>query len=232
MPERREKILKAIVEEYLESAAPVGSHLIGEKHFNDISFATVRNDMAELEKRGLIYQPYTSAGRIPTVEGYRYYLDNFVGRKELDLETKEILDKIPLTGDFQSAKELAKALAELSSEAILVGFGPRNVYYTGLANLFSQPEFIQPDLVCSMSLIIDHLDEAIAEIFERIGRQVEVMLGPDNVFGEASAAIVAKCWLADQESLLGILGPRRMDYRLNIPLLRYAAELCDQQEKK
>ena len=73
---RREKILAAIVESYIGTGEPVGSKSLTGEHGLNVSSATVRNDMAELTAQGYIVQPHTSAGRIPTARGYRYYIDN------------------------------------------------------------------------------------------------------------------------------------------------------------
>ncbi len=81
MSPRQEKILMSIVEQYAEVASPVGSHLLA-KLFN-VSSATVRSEMAELERLGYIEQPHTSAGRVPTDKGYRFYVNN-LSQKQLE----------------------------------------------------------------------------------------------------------------------------------------------------
>ena len=85
---RKKKILQAIVEEYIETAEPVSSKSIVEKHGIDYSSATIRNDMAELEKIGLLDKPHTSAGRIPSAQGYRYSVDELLNYN--DISMKEI----------------------------------------------------------------------------------------------------------------------------------------------
>ena len=75
LDERKRKILKEIVDEYIETAEPVSSAVIVEKYEQDISSATVRNDMAELEREGYLEKPHTSAGRIPSARGYRLYVE-------------------------------------------------------------------------------------------------------------------------------------------------------------
>ncbi|MEE1352446.1 MAG: heat-inducible transcriptional repressor HrcA [Acutalibacteraceae bacterium] len=80
---RREKILGAIVEQYIATGEPVGSKTLLSKLSISVSSATIRNDMAALTKLDLIYQPHTSAGRIPTEKGYRYYVDNLMKPEEL-----------------------------------------------------------------------------------------------------------------------------------------------------
>ena len=83
---RKKKILQAIVEEYIETAEPVSSKSIVEKHGIDYSSATIRNDMAELEKIGLLDKPHTSAGRIPSEQGYRYYVDELLNYNDISMQ--------------------------------------------------------------------------------------------------------------------------------------------------
>lgn len=77
MLDRKHKLLNSIIDEYIASAEPVGSGLLVEKYSLKVSPATVRNEMMELEKEDYIYQPYTSAGRVPTEKGYKFYVDNY-----------------------------------------------------------------------------------------------------------------------------------------------------------
>lgn len=228
MPESRQNnLFQAIVEEYIKSANPVGSALMAEKYLPDLSSATIRNDMAELEEAGLIYQPHTSAGRIPTLDGYRYYLDNFVQEGKISGKNKSSLDKLSqgLKSDRDGLKNLAKALAEISAEAVVVCFAPNDVYYTGIANLFRQPEFGEQGLLYSMSEIIDRLDEVMAGIFHQADEKVKILIGRDNPFGEDSSVIIVRCRLGRHPVLFGILGPNRMDYRENLGLMEYSWDI-------
>ena len=227
MESRKNNLFKIIVEEYIESANPVGSSLVVEKYLPELSSATIRNDMAELEEDGLIFQPHTSAGRIPTVSGYRYYIDNFVGEGKISEKDRKRLEQLAqeLSADETGIKALAKALAEISDSTILIGFAASNVYYTGISNLFKQPEFYEQQLVFSMSEIIDHLDEVMGKIFHRIEAEAEILLGRDNPFGEMSSAILAKYGREGSRGLIGILGPNRMDYKRNLGLLKFAQEI-------
>src|SRR6478672_5935272 len=83
LDDRKSAILRAIVEEYVGSAQPVGSQTIAQTRDLGVSAATVRNEMGALEREGYITQPHTSAGRIPTDKGYRYYVDRFTGEGSL-----------------------------------------------------------------------------------------------------------------------------------------------------
>lgn len=87
---RKMKILKAIIQNYLETGEPVGSRTISKYTDLNLSSATIRNEMADLEELGLILQPHTSAGRIPSDKGYRLYVDDMMKEKEEKLKEKEI----------------------------------------------------------------------------------------------------------------------------------------------
>ena len=82
--EREQFILRTVVKEYVKKAVPVGSSLISEKFKQEISPATIRNDMQELEEKGYLFQPHTSAGRIPTDLGYRFYVDYLARKRQMD----------------------------------------------------------------------------------------------------------------------------------------------------
>ena len=91
--ERKMKILKAIVKDYIETAEAVGSRTISKKHNLGVSAATIRNEMADLEELGYLVQPHTSAGRVPTEKGYKLYVDLLMGTNELNDSDKEIIEK-------------------------------------------------------------------------------------------------------------------------------------------
>ena len=80
--ERKMKILKAVVKDYIETAEAVGSRTISKKHNLGVSAATIRNEMADLEELGYLVQPHTSAGRVPTEKGYKLYVDLLMGTNE------------------------------------------------------------------------------------------------------------------------------------------------------
>jgi len=229
MEKRQKSLLNLIIREYIKSAEPVGSQFVVKKGGFNLSPATIRNEMAALEDKGYIYQPYTSAGRVPTEKGYRFYIDNLLRIKEPTLREKRYL-KMALREKAKDEeifiKTLAKALAELSVETVLIGFNPNNVFYTGLTNLFSQPEFANRELIYNISLVIDHLDEVIHEIFNRVGKEIEILIGKENPFAEDCGVIITKYSLPHfSPGIIGILGPIRMDYENNFSLLNYAQKI-------
>ncbi|HVN67076.1 MAG TPA: hypothetical protein VMT55_01785, partial [Candidatus Sulfotelmatobacter sp.] len=92
LDERKKRILEAIVRDYLHTAEAVGSRTIWRAYMPDLSPATIRNEMADLEALGLIVQPHTSAGRVPTDLGYRYYVDNLMKARQLTAREQEVIN--------------------------------------------------------------------------------------------------------------------------------------------
>ncbi len=118
--DRKKNILQLIIESYIETAEPVGSRYIAKKNDLSLSPATIRNEMADLEEMGYIMQPHTSAGRIPSDKGYRFYVDHLMADKEREVdEMKEILiekaDKME-----QVLKQIAKSLSVNTNYAAMI----------------------------------------------------------------------------------------------------------------
>ena len=124
LDERKVKILKAIIQTYLETGEPVGSRTISKYSDLQLSSATIRNEMSDLEELGFIVQPHTSAGRIPSDKGYRFYVDQLMKEKENEVtEMQELViqrvDRVELL-----LKQLAKLLAVNTNYATLIS-GPQ-----------------------------------------------------------------------------------------------------------
>ena len=120
LDERKRKILKAIIQTYLETGEPVGSRTISKYTDLNLSSATIRNEMSDLEELGYIIQPYTSAGRIPSDLGYRLYVDELM--KEKDKEVAEIKDlMIEKTDKMEKVlKQVVKILASNTNYATMI----------------------------------------------------------------------------------------------------------------
>ena len=218
MDERQKELLRHIIESHVKTALPVGSSLIAESYMKDVSGPTIRNWMQELEREGLITHPHTSAGRVPTEAGYRLYIQEMLPERPLSAKHQKALSEAQAGPSEQAVKSLAKKSAELSGEAVVIGFSPNNVFYTGLSNIFAKPEFSSHDSVVSISTIIDHLDEVMSDIGASLDEDISVLLGSDNPFGDECASVLT---LARGGMVIGILGPMRMDYGANIAFLKH-----------
>lgn len=221
--ERKQYLLDTIIKEYVKTAVPVSSGVLVEKYKLDISPATVRNEMMELEDEGYIYQPHTSAGRVPTEQAYELFLEEFQDKKKKrDLKENEIklLEQL-FKRDELAFRQTAKAIAELARGAVFWAFHKNDLYYTGLSNLFTQPEFKQVNAICDMSGVIDRLEEIIDDIFEDLDYGNQILIGSKNPFGNFLSTVIVKYKYNNHDGVFGILGPMRMDYSHNLALVEF-----------
>ncbi len=115
LDERKKKVLAAIIQDYIAHAEPVGSRTIVKRYNLDVSPATIRNEMADLEEMGLIEQPYTSAGRIPSEQGYRYYVDCLMQRKNLSEDEVKFINTC-FARKMQELKDVIQKASNVLSE--------------------------------------------------------------------------------------------------------------------
>lgn len=218
---RQEKLLQKIIQEYIKTAEPVGSLKLARDI--QVSSATVRNEMVELEESGFIFQPHTSAGRVPTEKGYFFYVSNFIKDAVLsDNDQKIFAAAMKMAQGERAVKNLAQKIAEFATEAVIVAFNPNNLYFTGLSNLFAKPEFVDRVSVTSVSQILDKSEQVLPQIIDLVSRREHILIGSNNPFGN-QCSFVATPFGA--EGFFGILGPMRMDYEKNLAVINYVKGL-------
>ncbi len=223
MTQRQANILKAIVEQYAEVASPVGSSLLA-KVFN-VSSATIRSEMAELERLGLIKQPHTSAGRVPTDKGYR----NYVNVLTESPDTHDIRGERALTARVEGAgmpertiRNAVDTLVELTHNLGLATIG-NQLYMSGLSNLFGQPEFINGAQVQQVAGLLDNLEPWLREAAPN--KPLSVYIGKENPIGRsAGCSLIISRFQSpfSDRSYIGVLGPTRQSYKEVMSLVKYA----------
>lgn len=229
MTPRQEKILRAIVEAYAEVASPVGSQLLA-KLF-EVSSATIRAEMATLEKLGYIEQPHTSAGRIPTDKGYRHYVNqtteqgNFEpsSRGERALSARIGEGSVP----ERAIRNTVDTLVELTHNLGLATIG-KQLYMSGLSNLFGQPEFMHPSQVQEVARLLDNLEPWLREVAPN--KPLSVYIGSENPIGRNSGCtlIISKFRSPySDKSFIGVLGPTRQSYREVMGLVENAGQMLE-----
>lgn len=230
MNERQKNLLKNIIQTYIKTAEPVSSKFIAESGIFDLSPATIRNEMSELESQGYIYHPHTSAGRVPSEKGYQFYIENFLEQPKISKKEQEALNFARSKfEEFEPGlvKAMAKSIVEFSNTAVFVAFSDRDYYYTGLSNLFSQPEFSEHHLVYSLTKVVEHLDQVIEKIFQTCDQEIKIAIGTQNPFAKDCSSIMTKYQNGSSQGIFGILGPLRMDYQNNFSLVKYTQELIN-----
>lgn len=232
MTERQAHILAAIIEQYAEVASPVGS-LILAKLFN-VSSATIRAEMGRLEETGYIAQPHTSAGRIPTDKGYRFYVNQLAQDSSspgiVDRTTRAIDTRLSRAGRPERAIRAAvDTLAELTHNVGLATIGDQ-LYMSGFGRLFSQPEFMQTaGPIHEVAQLLDNLEPWLREASPN--QPLSVYIGRENPIGKASGCslIISRFGspFSDQ-SYIGVLGPTRQSYRQVMSLVAHAGQTLEE----
>jgi heat-inducible transcriptional repressor len=230
MTDRQEQILSAIIEQYAEVASPVGSNLLA-KVF-DVSSATIRADMAELERLGYIMQPHTSAGRIPTDKGYRLYVNSLVEEGEQTGQrraTRALTARVQDGGmPERTIRNAVETLVELTHNLGLATIG-NQLYMSGLSNLFGQPEFMQAGQTQAVADLLDNLEPWLIEAAPN--KPLSVYIGRENPVGRsAGASLIISRFRSpySDRSYIGVLGPTRQSYRDVMNLVGHAGKALEE----
>lgn len=234
MTDRQMKILGAIIEQYAEIAAPVGSVILA-KLFG-VSSATIRSEMVRLEELGYIAQPHTSAGRIPTDKGYRYYVNQLNEIREQ--QTPRLIDRSARVIDARVAtyadrtdraiRSAVDSLVELTHNLGLATIGDQ-LYMNGMGNLFSQPEFASAQHVQQVARLLDNLEPWLREAAPN--EPLNVYIGAENPIGKSSeASLIISRFRSpySDRSYIGVLGPTRQDYAKVMRLVRHTGAMLEE----
>lgn len=225
MSDRQKAILYAAIEAYIRNAEPVGSHLLAEKYDFGVSPATLRSEFADLEEAGYLAQPHTSAGRVPTDKGYRFFVDELIKRRlEENRKARETFRRLLQTVDeeYELYSELARALAELSGNAVLSGpRGGRALFKSGITEVLRQPELEDPRFRAHFGDIVDSFEQHVDALLKMAGGEPSVFIGKENPFSSARdfSMMISSCKTPSGEGVVVIFGPKRMNYRKNLGLL-------------
>ncbi|MDD5382142.1 MAG: heat-inducible transcriptional repressor HrcA [Candidatus Margulisbacteria bacterium] len=221
LDERKKRILEAIVRDYLHTAEPVGSRTIWRSYMPDLSPATIRNEMADLEAMGFIVQPHTSAGRIPTDIGYRFYVDHLMKNRQLTVKEEELINEGLKTvhNDVEDAlHQTLKLLSHLLEYASVVATlnNRTRVYSSGFSHMLKQPEFSDINFTRHVMEIVEEEDlmaEMVREYTTEKG--VTIRIGSENKFKEVKncSVVMSSYEMKDTASGgIGVIGPTRMSY--------------------
>ncbi len=233
MTDRQLKILAAIIEQYAEVASPVGSVMLA-KLFG-VSSATIRSEMARLEEMGLIAQPHTSAGRIPTDLGYRLYVNTITEAQmaetpRLDRSARAIEARVNTHGNRadRAIRSAVDSLVDLTQNLGLATIGDE-LYLSGIGNLFSQPEFMTGTHAQSVARLLDNLEPWLREAAPN--EPLNVYIGAENPIGKTSGAslIISRFRSPYSDcSYIGVLGPTRQSYGKVMRLVRHAGAMLEE----
>ncbi len=233
MNERQEKILAAVVEEYTQTAVPVGSQILAGKYGFQVSSATIRNDMMTLEEEGYLYQPHISAGRIPTDNGYRYFVEEVMKDKVLSKEEQQIMQKEFLKLKAQNkrlTRTTAKLLSHVSGNFAISSLQENDEFAEfGMRELMEAPEFQEMDEMCRVVEMLDYIDEKFDQLTKGIKEgETRIFIGKENpIHPTANCSMIVSPYRLKngEKGILALIGPKRMKYAQNKSMIDYVKKL-------
>ncbi len=227
---RQQKILAAIVKEYSETANPVGSKELVDKYNFRESSATIRNEMAALEKTGFIFQPHKSAGRIPTDKGYRYFVNELMRRFELSEKERRLLKnelhKLKIAHE-QLGRSISNLISQVSGQAAFALL-PNESSSTGLSHIIGEPEFTDAKTMKQVAQLLENIDDHATKLIKRSEVTAEAIIGGESPVPVPKdlSLVVSNVKLKDGKiGVIGIVGPKRMSYAKNLSILNYISKL-------
>lgn len=231
---RQVQILRSIIEEFINTAEPVGSDTIDKKFSIGVSPATIRNEMVYLTKQGYLNKTHSSAGRIPTPLAMKLYVNELMKEKELSVADEvSAKEKIWNHRDQldQLLRDTAKVLAD-KSHALGMAMTPgHDIFHSGYANLLQMPEFYDINVMRNVLSLIEEVS-MMEEIFN-FGiseNPIHVVYGQElgNRFLEPVGVIHMSMTCGGQQCHLAVLGSSRFDYQYIIPIMKYFRSLIQE----
>jgi heat-inducible transcriptional repressor len=232
---RQVDILKSLIEEYIETAEPVGSETLEKKHNLSASPATIRNEMVKLTELGYLKKSHISSGRIPTSTGLKFYVKQLMKEKELSV-TEEVALKEKVWDlreqERKFLQEVTKTLADRTKALAITTTSEGDMFCAGYANILDMPEFLDIDLTKTLLSAIDEF-ECMNSIFsgQLDDDDIHVLLGDElgprlnGPYGFIYTKYETPMHLVGE---IGVLGPSRLNYTSIIPTVRYFGNLIEE----
>jgi len=233
LSDRQRLLLKAIISEFMDTAEAVGSLNLPEKYELGVSPATIRNEMAKMAQMGLIMKEHSSAGRVPTPVGYKFFINEILGQLEELNVKKEVLmreevyrNRFDAEGLFRSS---VRKLAELLGGVGVAMFKNR-VYFSGVSDIMDIPEFQDPRVFKQLMKLLENSDK-VAKVFGSYGtargadhNNVKILIGEQDLgygpLGKVALAFGKLDMYGGNTGYLGIMSTCRMNYSKVIPVVK------------
>lgn len=235
LAQRQLQILKAIIDEYIETAEPVASETLDKKYNLGVSPATIRNEMVKLTKTGFLKQPHTSAGRTPTPMALKLYIGKLM--KPKDLSVAEEVSVKQNIWEFRAEmekllREATRALSKYTKTISLATTDEGDIYTSGAGNILEMPEFFDIDITKNLLDTLDQYDFwwNILSRFEEGSDPLTILLGEDlgSKFLTQCGGVFVRFDFPSHHGVIGVVGPTRLNYPRVIPMVRYMGNLINE----
>jgi heat-inducible transcriptional repressor len=231
---RQIQILRSIIEEYIQSAEPVGSETLDRKYNLGISPATIRNEMVYLARQGYLSKTHSSAGRAPTPLAMKLYVNELMKEKELSV-ADEVSAKEKI---WDSRKEvdalLQQVTAALAERAHALGItmtDQHKLYHAGYSNLLQMPEFYDIEVMRAVLSLIEEVS-LLDEIFDSGNAENTIRVVYGSELGgkhmESVGVIFMNLTFGDMSCHMGLIGSSRFNYSYIFPMMKYFRSLIQQ----
>lgn len=235
LTERQIQILKSLIEEYIETAEPVGSETLEKKHNLSASPATIRNEMVRLSDLGYLKKPHSSAGRVPTPKGMKFYVTQLMRTEELSItETVALKDKVYDLREKEDLflREVTKCLASKTGALAIAISANGKMYTAGYANILNMPEFYDMQYTQQFLAALDRI-EFMQNMLSYIEGEEDtrILLGEEldslmqGAYGGVFSHYETPMHVAGE---IGVLGPTRLNYTSIVPIVRYFGDLIEE----
>lgn len=247
LSDRRQRILRALIEEYVSHAMPVGSRTLTEQYHLGVSSATVRNELSALEEAGYIAQPHTSAGRIPTDAGYREFVDDLLASEALGSDgiQEEMATQMRASADRLDMlmRSVSEELTRLTDCLSIVGCMDRAAAEPepvlarkerlGLSALMRKPEFHESSSLLPLMEILED-DTVFFKVFDEAASTSDgfaIRIGSENSDSNlVCVSVVAGIYgHGDERGVVAVIGPKRMEYENVIGAVRAAQSILNRE---
>jgi heat-inducible transcriptional repressor len=238
LTQRQIEILKGLIEEYIKTAEPVGSETLEKKHNLSASPATIRNEMVRLTEMGYLKKPHSSAGRMPTPDGMKFYVHELM--KEKDLSVGEEVAMKEKVWDYREQanrflREITRSLAERTKTLAIATTDQGELYASGYSHILDMPEFYDIDVTKNLLEMLDKYDY-VQSIFGRTyaeeeAEEVHILLGEDIssvLQGPYSVVCTNYTTPMHLKGAIGVIGPVRLNYTYIVPTVRSVGNLIEE----
>ena len=235
LTERKLKILQTIITDFIQNAEPVGSRTLSKLLDMDISPATIRNEMSDLEEMGYLYHPHTSSGRVPSDKAYRLYVNSLMDKYELAQNEKQRIKRelsthmTELENTVLHASELLSDITNLTSFATLEDMKEMSLFLRGMTRIFAHPEYNTIERARSFLEMVDDRETIASELADRT-EGLTIRIGDENSKRIIpGTSIITATYHADGRMVgkLGVIGPTRMRYSQITGVIEYISNNLD-----
>jgi heat-inducible transcriptional repressor len=232
---RKDRILAITVDQYIKTVTPVSSAYISHLFPLDLSSATIRNILAELEEDGYLTHPHTSAGRVPTEKGYRYYVDHLMDQIKLLEDEKRRIKSEYIREKFELERLMEKtslALSRMTHYTSIVSIdGQDRIFCQGTSFVVQYPDYNDVQKISDILRTLEEKERLLEILNKDLEKKIDIYIGHEIALREIDSCslVIGKYETKKGPSgRIAVLGPTRMNYSRVVSSVDYIADLMEE----